>query len=151
MGLPVVFGDPVAERPVNAGEAPEIRSSVNSPWRRAELMVVEYGDGDFGALHHLWRRLCLEKIDVFYLFLNMEDPRCPAFAEKCRALGFFLVGVLPKGVGDRHALVLQYLNNLKMDYARIKPYSSEGRALLSDVLAGAPESEAAESGTSRGR
>lgn len=128
---------------VDAGP-PDIRLSVVSSLNMADVMVVDYGDGDFDTLRNMWRQLCVDKLDVIYLYLNMEDPRCAGFIEKCRSLGFFMAGALPKGVFDRHALILQFLNNVKMDYNKIKLYSNEARDLLRFIVADAPESTTAD-------
>nr|WP_320114940.1 GNAT family N-acetyltransferase [uncultured Desulfuromonas sp.] len=65
------------------------------------------------------KRLCLERTDVLYLFLDLEQPGCDALCEASEKMGFFFCGVLPFGLHGRHTLILQYLNNLAIDFARI--------------------------------
>ena len=88
--------------------------------------------GDISLVDDILRAkksLCLERTDVLYLFLDLENPGCPALSEACENLGFFFAGVLPYGLGGRHALILQYLNNLAIDYDAIKLHSPFARKL----------------------
>jgi serine/threonine-protein kinase RsbW len=72
-----------------------------------------------------------QKDAVFHTnFLNLADPLTPRFAEQFEELGFFFVGVLPAGLPDGDALVLQYLNNVPIDYARIQLASDLAREIL---------------------
>ncbi len=76
------------------------------------------------------KSLCLERTDVLYLFLDLENPGCPKLAQACEELGFFFSGVLPYGLHGRHALILQYLNNLAIDYDKIKLHAPFAQKLL---------------------
>ena len=86
-------------------------------------------------IHAAKKRLCIEHTDVLYLFLDLENPGCAIIAEACEALGFFFSGVLPYGMHGRHALILQYLNNLEIDYEKIKLYEPYAQKLLNYVSA----------------
>ena len=76
------------------------------------------------------KSLCLERTDVLYLFLDLEDPGCPELSQACEKLGFFFAGVLPYGLHGRHTLILQYLNNLAIDYDQIKLHTAFAQKLL---------------------
>lgn len=76
------------------------------------------------------KSLCLERTDVLYLFLDLESPGCPKLAQTCEELGFFFSGVLPYGLHGRHTLILQYLNNLAIDYDKIKLHAPFAQKLL---------------------
>jgi serine/threonine-protein kinase RsbW len=116
-----------------------IESSTVSVLNTAEILVIDYNDSTFEELRDTWRRIRLEKIDVIYLFLNMENPHCARFAEQCKGIGFFFSGVLPSGASGKHALILQYLNNLKIDYSLIKPYSKTAQDLIEYIQASDPD------------
>ena len=76
------------------------------------------------------KRLCLEHTDVLYLYLNLEDPGTPELTKHCETLGFFFAGILPYGLDGHHALILQYLNNLAIDFEKIKLDAPFAYALL---------------------
>ena len=76
-----------------------------------------------------WKSYCRERTDAVFLYVNIEDPRCPGFTARCEELGFFFAGILPGGANGRDSLVLQYLNNLKVDYDRLKLHSAEAEEL----------------------
>ena len=69
------------------------------------------------------RKLCIEHTDVLYLFLDLEQPGCARLADECEKLGFFFCGVLPFGMYGRHTLILQYLNNIEIDFSKIQLHS----------------------------
>ena len=77
------------------------------------------------------RKFCAERYDVIYLNLNLENPNVSQVTEACERLGFFFSGVLPYGLHGCHTLVMQYLNNLIIDYTKIK---TDGK-LSHDILA----------------
>ncbi|MCD6269954.1 MAG: ATP-binding protein [Deltaproteobacteria bacterium] len=79
------------------------------------------------------KSLCLERTDMLYLFLDLENPGCPELAQACEKLGFFFAGVLPYGLHGRHTLILQYLNNLAIDYDKIKLHAPFAHKLLGYV------------------
>jgi serine/threonine-protein kinase RsbW len=53
--------------------------------------------------------------------------------QQCKQLGFFFAGVLPFGLHNRHELILQYMNNLEINYDMIKPYSERAAGILEYV------------------
>lgn len=147
MNIPFNFSEHVSEKHGGKTSQPDIRFYMIPSWNVAAVEVIDYGGDDFGALRNVWRRLCLEKVDVIYLYLNMEDPRCAGVAEKCRSVGFFFAGVLPNGAHGSHALILQFLNNWQIEVDQINLYSKESRELLQDIVADAPDSIAADGDT----
>jgi serine/threonine-protein kinase RsbW len=76
------------------------------------------------------RKLCIEHTDVLYLYLDLEQPGCAKLADRCEKLGFFFCGVLPYGMHGRHTLILQYLNNIEIDFNKIKLNSPFAEKLL---------------------
>jgi len=80
------------------------------------------------------RRLCVEKLEVIYLCLNLQDPLTAGITAQLEALGFFLAGVIPKAEGGDQ-LELQYLNNVLIDYDRIQLYEDFSKELLAYIQA----------------
>lgn len=56
------------------------------------------------------RRFCREKIDVVYLYVNLEEEASSAMAEYCVKEGFIFSGIAPDAFPEADALVLQYIN-----------------------------------------
>jgi len=79
------------------------------------------------------RRLCAEKMDVIYLFLDMEDPSCAVFAEHCANAGFVFAGMAPDAFAGGDALVLQYLNLPEDPFAQLA-VCTETASLLRDYI-----------------
>jgi len=144
----------------NLGESPEILEGLPPPQPPESLSVIELHSGRAyqqtalievrvcGAdiVHQVGtalRRLCVEKLEVIYLCLNLRDPLTAVITAQLEALGFFFAGVIPKaGGGDQ--IELQYLNNVLIDYDRIQLYSGFSRELLAYIRAHDPTSIALE-------
>ncbi|MFH0823758.1 MAG: GNAT family N-acetyltransferase [Pseudomonadota bacterium] len=96
----------------------------------ARIVVERYGPTIVRDVKRALRDLCLERVDVIVLFLNLFDPGTHRMCEEFENLGFFFSGVLPSGTAGGDALMLQYLNNFETDYDEAKLYSDFGRELL---------------------
>ncbi len=73
-------------------------------------------------IHTLLHKYCMEHVDILYLFINLEKSGAAQLAELCEEMGFFFSGVLPFGLRGQHSLILQYRNNLSLDYDAIQLY-----------------------------
>ncbi|MBU1138194.1 MAG: hypothetical protein KKA76_04375, partial [Proteobacteria bacterium] len=73
-------------------------------------------------IRSLLRRYCMEHVDILYLFINLEKSGAARLAELCEDMGFFFSGILPFGLRGQHSLILQYRNNLSLDYDAIQLY-----------------------------
>ena len=133
--IPVVSGDPALADSVAESRLlpfPELRFSYSrmEVFNTADLYCYASEITLLDDIIRAKKSLCLERIDVLYLFLDLEDPGCPQLSQACERLGFFFAGVLPYGLHGRHALILQYLNNLAIDYDEIKLHTAFARKLL---------------------
>ncbi|HEX37313.1 MAG TPA: GNAT family N-acetyltransferase [Candidatus Cloacimonetes bacterium] len=63
------------------------------------------------------RELCMKKIEVIELQIDMCDNNLMKCVPQLEMFGFFFAGVLPDD--DKQFLVLQYLNNVPIDYDKI--------------------------------
>jgi serine/threonine-protein kinase RsbW len=79
------------------------------------------------------RRLCAEKMDVIYIFLDLEDPSSAIFAELCANGGFVFAGIAPDAFAGGDALVLQYLNLPEDPFAQLA-VCTETASLLRDYI-----------------
>jgi len=86
------------------------------------------------------RELCLKQIATLNLFLSLEDPATFTMTAEFEKLGFFFAGLLPRGdMGD--TLILQYLNNVPMDYGKLRLHTDMAREILAYIKDHDPNAE----------
>ena len=94
----------------------------------AEIHVLGYGDNVCHEVRKTLRELCLKNVAAIQLFLNLQDPVTFFLTAEFEKMGFFFAGILPLALaGD--TLILQYLNNVRIDYDKIVLYSAEARQI----------------------
>jgi N-acetylglutamate synthase-like GNAT family acetyltransferase/anti-sigma regulatory factor (Ser/Thr protein kinase) len=109
-----------------------VRVSASVRMGLARIEVVQYGRDALQEVKTRLKELCMRHFDVIHLYLNLGDPLTCRFTEQFEELGFFFSGILPGGCpGD--ALILQYLNNVPIDYLKIVIKSEMGRTLLAYI------------------
>jgi len=106
----------------------EILTDVLMTENCGEIHVVSYGDNVRHEVRKTLRELCLKNVAAIQLFLNLKDPITFFMTVEFEKMGFFFAGILPLAlVGD--ALILQYLNNVRIDYDKIVLYTDEARQI----------------------
>jgi anti-sigma regulatory factor (Ser/Thr protein kinase) len=109
-----------------------IESSANASEGCAEIFVVRYGSDTVREVKKLLRGFCLQQMAAINLFLNLEEPLTAVVTSEFEKLGFFFAGILPRArVGD--TLILQYLNNVDLDYGKIVAYSASAKEILAYI------------------
>ena len=122
------YAAPKAPAPSPAAES-ELLTGVNESESCAEIFVRRYGQDAVPAVKKTLRQFCVQQIACINLFLSLEDPATFSLAAEFEKLGFFFAGILPYSrIGD--ALILQYLNNVALDYSKIVAYSDVAKELL---------------------
>lgn len=99
----------------------------------ARIIIDRYGKHISDELRTKVKELCLKKIEILNLFLNLSDPLTFSYTEQFEKLGFFFAGILPGGLSNGDALILQYLNNVPLDYDAIQVKSATAKKLLTYV------------------
>jgi serine/threonine-protein kinase RsbW len=99
----------------------------------ARIIIDRYGMNIIDDLKAKVKELCLKKTEILNLFLNLSDPSTCIYTEQFEKLGFFFAGILPGGLSDGDALILQYLNNVPINYDAIQVKSTTARKLLAYV------------------
>ena len=99
----------------------------------AGMVIDRYGVNIVDDLKARVKELCLKKTEVLNLYLNLSDPLTGIYTEQFETLGFFFAGILPGGLSGGDALILQYLNNVPIDYDAIQVKSTTARKLLAYV------------------
>jgi serine/threonine-protein kinase RsbW len=106
----------------------EIRTDVHLTENCAEIHVLGYGNNVVHEIRRILRELCLKNVAAIQLFLNLKDPHTFFMTAEFEKMGFFFAGILPLAlVGD--VLILQYLNNVRVDYDKIVLYTEEARQI----------------------
>jgi len=112
----------------------KLNVKVMAPRSNAFIKVSSIGMDILSEVQGQLKELCMKRIDVIYLYLNLQDPLTPAVATRLEEMGFFFGGIFPgTEIGD--ALILQYLNNVPMDYDKIVTVS-EMATELKDYIKG---------------
>ena len=99
----------------------------------ARIIIDRYGRKIVDELKNKVKEICLKKTEIVNLFLNLSDPLTCTYAAQFEKLGFFFAGILPGGFTDGDALILQYLNNVPIDYDAIQVKSTIAGKLLAYV------------------
>ncbi len=96
------------------------------------ITIKQYTKTSVGDVGTALMDLCAQGIEIIHLYLSLEDPMTYFKTEEFEAMGFFFSGILPGHMG-RDSLILQYLNNLEIDYDLIKIRSEKGEQLLNYI------------------
>jgi len=124
------LANPSSEAPAFDGEESRIETSVFASEHCGEIWVSRYGARVVREVRTILRDLCLRQIAAVNLFLPLEDPTTWFVTAELENLGFFFAGILPETyLGD--VLILQYLNNVDLDYGKIQIYAP----IAQDILA----------------
>jgi serine/threonine-protein kinase RsbW len=99
----------------------------------ARMIIERYGRNVVSELRNKVKEICRQKTETINLFLNMSDPLTGIYAPQLEKLGFFFAGILPGGFKNGDALILQYLNNVPIDYDAIQVKSAIAQKLLAYV------------------
>ena len=103
----------------------------------AEIFIATYGPDARIQLRKILQGFCVQQVSAINLFLKLKDPLTFWLTAEFEKLGFFFAGILPESrIGD--ALVLQYLNNVDLDYSKILLVSDVAKELLTYIRAHDP-------------
>ncbi|MFH0761625.1 MAG: ATP-binding protein [Bacteroidota bacterium] len=109
-----------------------IHTGINELESCAEIFIATYGPDVIRQIRKLLRGYCVQGIAAINLFLRLEDPVTYRMTEEIEKLGFFFAGIMPESrIGE--ALILQYLNNVDLDYSKICLVSDVAKELLSYI------------------
>jgi serine/threonine-protein kinase RsbW len=99
----------------------------------ARMIIERYGRNIVSEIKSKVKEICLQKTDIINLYLNLADPLTGTYAAEFENLGFFFSGILPGGFKTGDALILQYLNNVPIDYDAIQVESAIAKKLVAYV------------------
>ncbi len=131
------FVTPETSTPVFEGNESLIETSIFDSEHCGEIWVKRFGSQILREVRGIQRDLCLRQIAAINLFLPLENPATWFVTEELEKIGFFFAGILPEtDLGD--VLILQYLNNVALDYGKIQAYSDIARDILAYIQAHDP-------------
>ena len=106
-----------------------IKTGINDLEGCAEIFIESYGKDILKVMRRTVREFCLKQLAAIDLFISLKDPATYAMTAEFEKMGFFFAGILPESkVGD--ALILQYLNNVELDYNKIHLVSDLSKEML---------------------
>ena len=140
LGVAPAIADAASKKHGNQSSHAELKIKLIGSMRYARMIVEAYGKDFIATLKTEVRELCLKKIEIINLFLNLSDPLTAATTAQIEKLGFFFGGILPHGFKNGDALIMQYLNNVPIDYDAILVKSAMAKKLLAYVRGQDPNS-----------
>lgn len=123
---PVEQGSPVLE-----GKA-VVESAVYGSMGFARIDVKRYGEDVVAEVRAALTQFRLKRIEIIHLYLDLSDSLTGVMAKQFEFMGFFFAGILP-GILPGDALILQYLNNVPIEYEKIRTASEQAEALLAYI------------------
>jgi len=128
IGIEPLFETPAEPEPQFSEPHSKLTVEHYSPTGFGWIEIEAYGSDVLQEIKTRLKELCLRHIEVIQLYCNLGDPLTYYMTGQLEQLGFFFAGIKPAStVGE--ALVLQYLNNVAVDYERINLTSTTGEDL----------------------
>lgn len=84
----------------------------------AEIIMERSGRDAMEQIRAVTRKLCIARVDILFLFIDLEDPEAVDLVEGLEQLGYIFGGIFPR-YHHKNSLILQYLNNIRFDYDKI--------------------------------
>ncbi|MBN2121230.1 MAG: ATP-binding protein [Candidatus Omnitrophica bacterium] len=116
------------DKNILSGKRASVNTTVSNSLMNAVISVEKYGYNVIDEISLSLKRLSRERLETIQLYLNLQDPFTVLFSADFEKLGFFFGGILP--ARRWHNLILQYLNNIVIDYGKVSIASSFGEGLL---------------------
>lgn len=130
------YADMPADKKLPACDT-EIETEIFATEDCAEIFIERYGANTLAEVKKIVRDLCLKQIASIQLFASLEDPCTSFMVREFEGMGFFFAGILPmNSVGD--TMVLQYLNNVEIDYDKIVLYTDAAKKIKDYVKSNDP-------------
>jgi len=123
---------PAVEKFLFQQQESELKTGINELESCAEIFVTSFGADFNRSIRKALRGFCLQQIACINLFLRLEDPLTFWLTGEIEKMGFFFAGILPETrIGD--ALILQYLNNVDLDYDKLHLLTDIANDLLAYI------------------
>jgi len=110
----------------------ELSDSIVSAINIAEIILNKTGSDTLEQIQGITKKICIAKVDIIYLLINLEDCNAVELIERLEEMGYLFAGIFPH-YHHENTLVLQYLNNLKFDYNQIQSHTPLAKELKNYV------------------
>jgi len=104
----------------------KINRAINS----AVIEIERFGTQIVDEIRNELKALCNKNIRTVSLFLDLGLKETSIITAALESIGFFFAGLLPAAFENGDALILQYLNNVEIDYEKICIESSFSQNIL---------------------
>mgnify|MGYP001271655294 CR=1 FL=1 len=99
----------------------------------ARMVIERSGTDIVSQVQTALKELLIQKFEIIQLYVDLSDSSTARLTGAFEDLGFFFAGLLPKGFARGDGLILQYLNNVPLDYDAINVESQVARELLAYI------------------
>jgi serine/threonine-protein kinase RsbW len=131
LGIEPVEQAPAAPEAIAFDPQSRLRVKIVDTMNYARMVIENYGRDIVREVSQNMNALCLKHMEVVSLYLDLSDPRTGPVSGQLEELGFFFAGVLPGIMPNKSdALILQYLNNVAVDYDAVQTHSAMAKKLL---------------------
>ena len=110
-----------------------VATTVKPDLNVAVISLSEIGLDAFELVRQQLKEFCLNKVETIYLEMPVDTPASAILANRLTGLGFLLSGVVPE-FREGDYIKLQYLNNVRIDPAKIVIASELGKELLAEIM-----------------
>jgi len=132
MGAGNDYKSPDFPEPVFKEEHSIIETIAHEKEGNTTVLISSYGSNILKEIKALTRDMCIKQIACITLVLSLEDPLTYFLTSEFEKTGFFFSGIMPQTmIGD--ALILQYLNNVAIDYGKVKVYTDYSKDILAYI------------------
>ncbi|EQB34396.1 hypothetical protein M947_10975 [Sulfurimonas hongkongensis] len=112
----------------------ELTDTIISALNIAEIVIKSIASDALELVKYLTKKFSIAKIDIIYLYLDLEDENSLDLIEKLEDMGYLFSGIFPYYHHD-NALIFQFINNIKFDYSLIHSYTPLAKELRDYVCA----------------
>jgi serine/threonine-protein kinase RsbW len=132
LGMSPEVVEPVDEFPLTGYKPGVMTLTTYRTGGNAFIKLKEIGPETLAELKGTLKQLCQSRFEVIQLELDLSQSAAAHLVAHCESLGFFFAGILP-GLNGAQTLILQYLNNVPLDYDKIQLHSPLAREILDYV------------------
>lgn len=140
LDVPVTWAEAEDSPPsTGAHEDAVVVATVFGSLSHARIVVQRCGRGLVKEVERNLKELTKRRVDTVNLYLDLGAPETARYAASFEALGFFFAGILPSNT--RQNFILQYLNNVPVEYNSISAASERAADMLAYIRTVDPNEE----------
>lgn len=101
-------------------------------YNAGHIQIISFGTDTLDQVQRIVHGWCLDRLETIYLYLPLKQPETAHLTTSFEEMGFFFGGLMPCADGN-DLLLLQYLNNQRYDYGKIRAATTFGQELITYV------------------